>query len=228
MNLRETFAWSALVLHFILVIFLVAKSSGPSCEQGESRAWHGGHPIASLSGSCWCGEDKYCMCNPSLAIDLVLTSGSEYVWLVRRKDTGQLATMGGFVDVGETTIDAVSREMKEETGLDIPGGETPRLLGIYGDPRRDNRRHTTSAVYTLEIPSDSRPQGADDVKDVVRVKLDDIGTKYGGTHLFADHLTILLDYKESILGEIERGPGELPNLVRSTCDHNGGNNRNKS
>ena len=64
------------------------------------RVWHGGHPKDTHSGSCWCGSaDGYCMCTPNLAIDLIITSGNDNkhqnIWLVRRKDTNQLATMGG-------------------------------------------------------------------------------------------------------------------------------------
>ena len=83
------------------------------------------------------------MCTPSLAIDLVILSGTDHVWLVRRKDTNQLATMGGFVMVGETVEQAVIRELREETGIDLSSGRKPPMLfGVYSDPRRDNRRHT--------------------------------------------------------------------------------------
>ena len=44
-------------------------------------------------GSCWCSADEWCMCTPSLAIDVILTSGPNHVWLVRRADTGKLALM---------------------------------------------------------------------------------------------------------------------------------------
>ena len=44
-------------------------------------------------GSCWCSADKWCMCTPSLAVDVILTSGPNHIWLVRREDTGQLALM---------------------------------------------------------------------------------------------------------------------------------------
>mmetsp|Transcript_14202 Transcript_14202/g.17138 ORF Transcript_14202/g.17138 Transcript_14202/m.17138 type:complete len:88 (-) Transcript_14202:36-299(-) len=63
----------------------------------KQTKWNGGHPFQERPGSCWCSGDAYCMCTPSLAIDLVITSGHDHVWLVRRKDTNQLATMGGFV-----------------------------------------------------------------------------------------------------------------------------------
>lgn len=43
----------------------------------------------------------------------------ESVLVVRRKDNGMLACVGGFVEVGETLQEATRREVKEETGLDV-------------------------------------------------------------------------------------------------------------
>ena len=74
--------------------------------------FHGGHPVSSdIPGSCYCsGVDKYCMCNPSLAIDLVIISGQDHLWLVRRKDTNQLAIVGGFVEIGRSEERRVGKE----------------------------------------------------------------------------------------------------------------------
>lgn len=124
--------------------------------------------------------------------------------------------------MGETTRDALRRELSEETGLDVPARVEPLLLGVYDDPRRDNRRHIASAVYALEIPANSRPRAASDVKDVVRIKWEDIGTKFLGKDLYADHFTILLDYIDKVRGNVERQQGErqgevVANLVRSQC-----------
>ena len=131
------------------------------------------------------------MCTPSLAIDLVLASGPEHVWLVKRKDTGQYATMGGFVEVGETAEAAAARELKEETGLDLKGELA--LFGFYSDPIRDKRRHTASVVYIVNIPLGDIPKAADDVKEVQRFHISDINS----LDMFADHKTILSDYISS-------------------------------
>ena len=39
--------------------------------------------------------------------------------VVRRRDNGKLACIGGFVNVGETLEEAVRREVLEETGLQV-------------------------------------------------------------------------------------------------------------
>ena len=102
------------------VAYMSSATKSSVSVHGEERTWHGGHPEEDKPGSCWCGHDEYCMCTPSVAIDIVIyskTEEGEYnVWVVRRKDTEQLATIGGFVDTGESTESAVQRETLEETG----------------------------------------------------------------------------------------------------------------
>lgn len=172
------------------------------------------------------GDDEYCMCTPSLAIDLIITSSSssdgksnganlaEYVWLVRRKDTDQLATMGGFVNINETVEHAVKRELQEEMGYEL--SYPPRLVGVYSDPRRDNRRRTVSAVFAVHMKDDFQPQVGDDAKEVIRISIDDIELH----SYFSDHRTILVDYLSQIRGETfrESTKGDFAaDIVRSTC-----------
>jgi ADP-ribose pyrophosphatase YjhB (NUDIX family) len=81
---------------------------------------------------------------------MIVVSGLEedYVWLVQRRDTGQYATVGGFVEVGECAEDAAKRELLEETDLTM---ESLSLFGFCSDPSRDRRRHTTSVVYVVTL-----------------------------------------------------------------------------
>jgi 8-oxo-dGTP diphosphatase len=83
---------------------------------------------------------------PLIAVDAIIIFDGKIV-LIRRKNPpfqGQYALPGGFVDVGETVEQAVIREAKEETGLDI---EIVILVGVYSDPERDPRGHTVSIAY---------------------------------------------------------------------------------
>lgn len=180
---------------------------------GKAMIFHGGHPAQDRPGQCWCGADTYCMCTPSLAIDLIIASGPDHLWLVRRKDTSQLATMGGFVNVGETVEAAVKRELMEEMGVDLKDHQL-KLFGVYSDPRRDNRRATVSAVFAVHLDAELHPHAADDVKDVQRIAL----TELEQHEYFADHKTILLDYKRSIAKTISEKYGDFASdIARSTC-----------
>jgi len=54
-----------------------------------------------------------------------------------KKMTGRdIRFRGGHVESGESFVDAVIREMKEETGLDI---KNPRLVGVKQFPIKDGR-----------------------------------------------------------------------------------------
>jgi 8-oxo-dGTP diphosphatase len=218
---RDTRLGLSLGLNAILVVGLLflaglASQSEPRSSDGHEIVWHGGHPEEARAGSCWCSADKYCMCTPNLAIDLIIVSGKnrEFLWLVRRKDTNQLAVMGGFVDVDETLEHAVKRELKEE--MDIELRKPPTLFGVYSDPRRDKRRRTVSAVYAIYLDEDAHPHAGDDAKEVKRISLDEIEQH----SYFADHRSILLDYRRFVRGEPPKQSTEgdfAPDIHRSTC-----------
>jgi 8-oxo-dGTP diphosphatase len=236
---KDTILKLSMVANLVLIFFHVLLSLRVNLQKenptattdkkivAKNQMWHGGHPIQDRSGSCWCsGDDEYCMCTPNLAIDLIITSSSssegnsnsanmaEYVWLVRRKDTGQLATMGGFVDINETVEHAVKRELHEEMGYVL--SSPPKLVGVYSDPRRDNRRRTVSAVFAVHMKDDFQPQAGDDAKEVIRILIDDIELHT----YFADHKTILMDYRSQLRGETfrESTKGDFAaDIKRSTC-----------
>ena len=96
-----------------------------------------------------------------------------------------LAIPGGFVDIGESVEDAVVREMKEETDLDV---EILSLLNVYSDPSRDPRFHTVSVVYICK--AEGVPKGLDDAKEAIVYKKEEIPFD----KLVFDHAQILRDY----------------------------------
>jgi len=107
------------------------------------------------------------------------------ILIERGNDPKGLALPGGFVDVGESVEEALVREMKEETNLDV---QISRLLGVYSDPGRDPRFHTASVVYIAKAQGE--PKGGDDAKDAKLYALEEIPMD----KLVFDHGAILQDY----------------------------------
>ncbi len=132
---------------------------------------------------------------PKLTVDAVIIFKRKIV-LIERKNPpfrGKYALPGGFVEVGETTEDAVVREALEETGLTI---EIVKLLGVYSDPSRDPRGHTVSIVYVAL--GKGVPKADSDAKEVHLFNLRDI------PELAFDHNIIIDDASSDIYGILSR------------------------
>lgn len=66
------------------------------------------------------------------AVTAVVTNASHEILMIERTDNGLWALPGGAQDLGESVLEAVRREVAEETGIEI---EVTNLSGIYSDPR---------------------------------------------------------------------------------------------
>lgn len=111
------------------------------------------------------------------------------IFIERKNPPHGIALPGGFVDIGEKVEDALVREMKEETGLDV---EIKSLLNVYSDPARDERFHTVSVVYICRAYG--IPEAQDDAKRVMVYKANDIPLD----DLVFDHAKIMQDYLEKL------------------------------
>lgn len=66
-----------------------------------------------------------------VAVTAYVTNDNNEILLIRRTDNDLYAIPGGGLELGETLSQAVVREVREETGLDV---EVLRLVGVYSDP----------------------------------------------------------------------------------------------
>jgi ADP-ribose pyrophosphatase YjhB (NUDIX family) len=106
------------------------------------------------------------------------------ILIKRRNPPFGWAIPGGFVDYGESLQDAVKREMKEETGLEI---EILRQFHTYSDPKRDPRHHTITTVYLAQASGE--PKAGDDAGDIGIFRKDTLPEE-----IAFDHRQILEDY----------------------------------
>ncbi len=106
------------------------------------------------------------MKTPALTVDaVILTEGGRRVVLVKRKHPpfeGMWALPGGFVQYGERVEEAILREVKEETGLEV---DIEQLVGVYSEPARDPRGHTVSIAY-LCLKKEGALKAGDDAEQV--------------------------------------------------------------
>ncbi len=124
--------------------------------------------------------------NPTLTVDGILVIDGKLL-LVRRgrePEKGKLALPGGIVEYGETTEEAVVREVKEETGI---GTKPVELLGVYSEPGRDPRGHFITLAYVL-AQDDGDLQAGDDAADAILQPIEDLPS------LAFDHDKIVADY----------------------------------
>jgi len=95
------------------------------------------------------------------------------------------ALPGGFVDYGESLEEAVKREAKEETNLDI---NCLQQFHTYSDPSRDPRFHTIGTVFIAKAKG--IPKAGDDAAAFKVISPDEIEQM----HFAFDHKKILTDY----------------------------------
>ncbi len=122
--------------------------------------------------------------NPLITVDAIIEIDGGIVLIQRKNPPPGWAIPGGFVDYGETLEDAVCREMKEETCLDV---NLVRQFHTYSDPKRDPRHHTVTTIFIAT--ASGTPEAADDAKDIGIFTRDNLPED-----MAFDHRQILEDY----------------------------------
>ena len=124
------------------------------------------------------------------AVDAIIEDNEGNIILIKRmyppyKD--YFALPGGGVERGETHKNAVIREIKEETNLDIL---IESKIGLYDKPGRDPRGKVHSTVYKCSIVGGiEKMKSGEDSKDVIAVSREELKN----IKLAFDHKEMLKD-----------------------------------
>ena len=124
---------------------------------------------------------------PFVTVDAIIETAGGLVLIKRSNPPLGYALPGGFVDYGESLEDAVRREAREETGLELLD---LAQFHTYSDPARDPRFHTITTVFSAR--ADGTPRAGDDAADVRLVR----GQEIDGLSFAFDHRQVVRDWLE--------------------------------
>lgn len=113
------------------------------------------------------------------AADPVVIAGSDAdrrILLIKRDDIGVWALPGGMVDPGETAPAAVTRELQEETGVDLRGQDPDAILrrAYVADWRNTDHAWVSSTAALYLLPDVITAVAADDAMDAKWVRFVDV------------------------------------------------------
>jgi bifunctional NMN adenylyltransferase/nudix hydrolase len=130
-----------------------------------------------------------------VTVDSVVIVGG-HVLLIRRKampGKGLFAIPGGFINPEETLVNAMIRELREETKIKVP---EPVLRGsivyneVFDNPNRSRRGRTITHAYLIHLKNEKKLpniKGSDDADKAIWVPIDALDSNT----LFEDHYRII-------------------------------------
>lgn len=133
---------------------------------------------------------------PFVTLDALVTAAGQ-VLLVRRKNApgrGLWALPGGFLEGRERLCQGALRELKEETGLDVPDTgilHALREVAVFDHPDRSARGRILTHAHWFDLPPPALPavHGADDAAEARWFPIGELPALEA--ELFEDHFHIL-------------------------------------
>jgi ADP-ribose pyrophosphatase YjhB (NUDIX family) len=119
-----------------------------------------------------CGLQEHA--NPAPTASALVRDGDGRILLARRAGDpgkGLWDLLGGFLDEGEEPVEALRRELREETGLEA--AQIGEFLGGIPDRYGDEGPFTVNLYWSATL-ADGRPQAADDVAELAWFPADDL------------------------------------------------------
>ncbi len=102
---------------------------------------------------------------------VVINLAREEILLIQRSDTGDWALPGGFLNQGESALEAARREAKEETGTSLSTEGVLIYRGIVDDPRNTDSAWIETAAFIFTIHEPLEINAGDDAINVSWVPL---------------------------------------------------------
>lgn len=122
---------------------------------------------------------------PFSTVDAIIEINGGIVVIQRSNPPFGFALPGGFVDYAESLEEAVIREVKEETSLDL---SQLKQFHTYSEASRDPRFHTIGTVFIAKAKG--KPKAGDDAAGIKVVSLEEILK----LDFAFDHKKIIQDY----------------------------------
>lgn len=121
-----------------------------------------------------------------------------YLLMIDRKDGHGWAVPGGKIDPGETEVQALVRELAEETGLKLcVAGWNRKAPRVVPDPRGSDEAWMTTVPFVTYLWLDHLPEvrAASDARAIAWVRADDHGTFLAHLNgpVFAAHEAMIAD-----------------------------------
>lgn len=128
------------------------------------------------------------MKNPVPAVAAIILRGDQILLIERGSEPGmgKWSVPGGSMEIGETIEEAVKREVREETGLEINVGKLAGVCDLIIRRGGDIRFHYVLLDYFATVES-GEPVAATDAAECRWVRLSDIGN-YDVTRTLLDRL----------------------------------------
>jgi ADP-ribose pyrophosphatase YjhB (NUDIX family) len=130
-----------------------------SCPRCQAPLQHAERSVRCTS----CGLEEYG--NPAPTVSALVRDDQGRILLARRAvepGAGLWDLLGGFMDEGEEPVQALRRELLEETGLEVEPGE---FLGGIPDRYGDDGNWTVNLYWAARLGA-GEPHPADDVAEL--------------------------------------------------------------
>ncbi len=129
-------------------------------------------------------QSKLWYTGPNYTVDPIVITTDELpkILLIKRKDTGTWALPGGFVDQGESSVEAARRELHEETGLAITNNPLEIYAGIVSDPRTTEHAWIETTALLWRVDTITSVTGDDDATDAAWFPIDQLPSELYGSH----------------------------------------------